>query len=133
MKKPIDRAHLFLNKAQQDAVLVEKIIDDSDIAIETLGFHIEQAFEKALKALLSAHGIPFRRTHDIRELLDLLDDNDLSLPMYFGDLDEWTPFAVEYRYEEMEIESMSFNKSEVLTNLHDVLEWVQNHLANNSE
>jgi HEPN domain-containing protein len=39
---------------------------------DTVSFHAQQAVEKYLKALLSAHGIPFPKTHNIGRLLELL-------------------------------------------------------------
>lgn len=69
-----------------------------DISDSIIGFHAQQAVEKALKAVLSHHQISFRRTHDIAELLDLLADHGLALPPHAEDLDEFNPFAVEARY-----------------------------------
>jgi HEPN domain-containing protein len=57
--------------------------------------------EKSLKAILVMKDIEFRKTHDIRELLDIISDNNLEIPSWFQELDAWTPFAVEYRYEEL--------------------------------
>jgi HEPN domain-containing protein len=39
------------------------------ILLEGLCFHAQQAAEKALKAVLIAHGIPFPRTLNIKTLL----------------------------------------------------------------
>ena len=47
---------------------------------EDLCFDAQQAVEKALKALLVHHNIPFRHVHDIAELLTLLEQDGLSLP-----------------------------------------------------
>ena len=54
--------------------------------------------EKSLKAVLTTHGIAFRRTHDLGELLDLLADAGKPLPPHADNLDELNPYAVEFRY-----------------------------------
>lgn len=128
MKSPEDFARLLYRKACQEALVVRKVVDDEEISDEALGFHIEQALEKSLKAILSLRGIHFRRTHDIRELLDLLSDNEIELPEAFEHLDEWTPYAVEYRYEDTEIQETGFDRSAAVKILDDVLSWVDNDL-----
>ena len=39
---------------------------------DTVCFHAQQCVEKYIKALLVAMGIPFAKTHNIRDLLDLI-------------------------------------------------------------
>ena len=53
--------------------------------------------EKSLKAVLTTHGIAFRRTHDLGALLDLLADAGKPLPPHADNLDELNPYAVEFR------------------------------------
>jgi HEPN domain-containing protein len=101
MKRNSDFAELLLRKARQDAALLNKLSDDLDVADDIIGFHYQQVIEKSLKALLSLKGIEFRKTHDIRELLDSIADNKIEIPSWFAVLDAWTPFAVECRYEEL--------------------------------
>jgi HEPN domain-containing protein len=64
-----------------------------------VGFHCQQAVEKILKAVLSEYGVPFRRTHDLRELMDALADAGHPLPRTLASLDALTPFATLFRYE----------------------------------
>lgn len=90
---------LSIRKAQEDMVLLEKIVDDDDISSEIVGFHAQQAIEKLLKALLVSKIIPFRRTHDLGELLDIFSENGIEVPDTLCDIDDLTPFAVEYRYD----------------------------------
>jgi HEPN domain-containing protein len=95
-----EQARLLLRKGEQDAVIVERAITDLEIADEIVGFHVQQAAEKAMKAVLSARGIAYRRTHDLQELHDLLVDNGLALPAEVVEVVAWSPFAVAYRYED---------------------------------
>lgn len=65
---------------------------------EDLCFDTQQAAEKALKAVLIARGIPFRFTHDIAELLTLLENHGISLPEEIRAAADLTDYAVESRY-----------------------------------
>lgn len=69
-----EQALLFLKKAAEDEALLDEVLSSSRISDEIIGFHCQQAAEKLLKALLSEFGIRFRKTHDVRELMDLLED-----------------------------------------------------------
>jgi len=92
-------ASRLIRKAEEDMLLLEKIVDDEDISSEIVGFHAQQAIEKLLKALLISKIIPFRRTHDLGELTDLCSEHGIKVPDELYDVDELTPFAVEYRYD----------------------------------
>lgn len=70
--EPLERAKLLLAKAKDDETLLEEIISNEKIRDEIIGFHAQQASEKLLKALLMAKNIPYRKTHDLRELIDLI-------------------------------------------------------------
>jgi HEPN domain-containing protein len=95
-----EQAQLLLRKAVADAVIVSRGVADSGITDEILGFHVQQAAEKCLKAVLCHQGITYRRTHDLQELADLLIDAGASVPPEIADLCAWSPFAVAYRYED---------------------------------
>jgi antitoxin (DNA-binding transcriptional repressor) of toxin-antitoxin stability system len=45
-------ARLLLRKARQDQVIVSRAVDDAEIAEEIVGFHVQQACEKCMKAVL---------------------------------------------------------------------------------
>ncbi len=60
-------------------------------------FHSQQAVEKLLKALLVFAGVPFARTHDVIQLVQLL-PGDLALAIAIEDLAPLNRYAVEARY-----------------------------------
>ena len=93
-------AGILLNSAGQDALVFRKLSGDVEVGDAILGFHAQQAVEKALKAALAQAGVLYRRTHDIAELLDVLADSGLSIapPPHAEMLDELNPYAVEMRY-----------------------------------
>ena len=76
-----------------------KLADDPEIEDASVGFLAQQVLEKCLKAALARHALPFRRTHDLGELVDSLTDAGKPLPPYADRLDELNPYAVEFRYD----------------------------------
>lgn len=107
MKRPIDLARRFLLMAERDIQVFQKLSGDPDIHDSAVGFHAQQALEKCLKAVLAIHQIPFRKTHNLDELLDLLKDQGKVLPPSPDRLDIFTPYAVTLRYDLMELEPLN--------------------------
>jgi HEPN domain-containing protein len=91
-------AETFLLAAERDEQAFRMLADDPMLHDSLAGFHAQQAVEKALKAVLAHAGVAFRRTHDIAELLDHMEDSGLPAPPYADRLDELNPYAVEMRY-----------------------------------
>lgn len=101
MSQPeLDEAYLLLRKAREDADAVRKFSADPDLADAVVGFHAQQAAEKALKAVLAALSDNFPWTHDLRHLMERLDAVGTSLPTSLYDIRELGPWAVEFRYGE---------------------------------
>jgi HEPN domain-containing protein len=96
----IEQARLLLRKAEQDATAVRHLVGDPDVADEIVGFHTQQACEKALKAVLSRKGVAFPFTHNLVQLLDLVGDAGVDVPPAIAEVAEWTPFAAFFRYAE---------------------------------
>lgn len=81
----------------RSALELAKIEKPQGVLLENLCFHAQQAAEKALKAILVAKGIPFRKTHNIRILLDLL-PHDVLPPPDVEDAAGLTDYAVISRH-----------------------------------
>ena len=129
---PHDLAILFLSKASQDELILDKLLDDYDIADEVWGFHAQQAAEKLLKSLLSSHSIRFRKTHDVAELMDILSDLGIPLPDTLTEIRILTPFAVEYRYDDICFEDdESLDRADVREIIMDLRKWVEKNLQGN--
>ena len=96
-----EHALLFLRKAEQDEFVLALPLGSPDSPEEAVGFHAQQAVEKRIKAVLASAGIVFRRTHDIAELLDLAADHGIAVPAAMEELRWLTPFAVEFRYDDL--------------------------------
>jgi HEPN domain-containing protein len=100
---PLDRVLLaetraWLVKAANDLRGASVDVNASPPLLEDAMFHCQQAVEKSLKAFLTFHNIPFRKTHNLEELGEVCLQIDRSL---FESIDEAVPlteFAWSYRY-----------------------------------
>ncbi len=87
-------------KAAADEAVLEKLLDDTSVPDEALGFHAQQAVEKRIKSVLAQRGIAFERTHNVAYLLGLLADHGIDPPPDDEALSALTPWATEFRYED---------------------------------
>ncbi len=95
----LEVALISLEKAQQDLIAVAKWLTDPDMSDEIIGFHIQQAIEKSLKAILLRQAIDFPRTHNLRLLIDLCRNSNVQVPSEFLQVDVLNRFAVQWRYD----------------------------------
>jgi HEPN domain-containing protein len=114
-------AETVLLAAERDEQAFRKLAEDPTLHDSLAGFHAQQAVEKALKAVLAHAGVAFRRTHDIAELLDYLEDSGLPAPPHADRLDELNPYAVEMRYGL--IEPSGLDRTATAGWVKDVLYW----------
>ena len=114
-------AETLVLAAKRDEQAFRKLLEDPTLHDSLAGFHAQQAIEKALKAVLAQAGIAFRRTHDIAELLDRLEDSGLPAPPYADRLDELNPYAVEMRYGL--IEPSGLDRTATACWVKDVIHW----------
>lgn len=121
-------AEMLLVAADRDQQAFGKLAEDPRLHDSLAGFHTQQAVEKSLKAVLAHAEIPFRRTHDIAELLDLLEDRGIPPPPHVDRLDELNPYTVEMRYGL--VEPTGLDKSAVAGWLDAVLAWASGRVRN---
>ena len=62
------------------------------------------------KAVAAYHGIVFRRTHDVDELVDLLLQHQVPMPFPPDQFSVLNPFAIILRYEETSFVSVALAK-----------------------
>jgi HEPN domain-containing protein len=116
-----DQAELLLRKAREDQSVLLKLAHDQDIADSVLGFHAQQAVEKALKAVLASRGEDYPWTHDLQLLLRRLDAAAAHVPSAVDDARRLSPWAVEFRYGETIDESL--DREEAVRQAGAVLDW----------
>lgn len=93
-------AALLLRKAEGDVEVVRALVDNASITDDAIGFHAQQAIEKAMKAVLAIHGVQFPRTHDLGFLLELADRDGVRIPDVVVEARWLTPWSAEFRYDD---------------------------------
>lgn len=129
--KQREQARLLLGKAAQDESLLDEILTSNRVSDEIIGFHCQQAAEKLMKALLSACGVRYRKTHDIGGLMDLLTEAGAALPEELQDIDFLTPFGTIYRYEDF-APPVALDRSHARAQLRRLRRWVEDRLGGES-
>ncbi len=115
MKPHLEEAWRALRLADRDIQAFNVLAKESSVHISIVYFHAQQAVEKSLKAVLFSRQIEFRRTHDLLELAQLLTISGIALPLSDEPLYHLNPFAVAFRYDDLEISGVAQN---------DVADWV---------
>ena len=123
MTQHIERARRLLALAERDITSFRALTTHPEVDISATGFFAQQVVEKCLKAIAEYHGIVFRRTHDVDELVDLLLQHNVIMPFPPDQFSILNPFAVILRYEETPYVSMSLEDMSDLVDL--AYHWAQ--------
>jgi HEPN domain-containing protein len=115
-------AALLARKAQEDATAVREFAANPEISDGIIGFHAQQAIEKWLKAAMAGHGISEARIHDLGRLLQILENEGVSLPENAGRLDELTIYAVPLRYDDL-LDAEPLDREDAKQLIDDVEAW----------
>jgi HEPN domain-containing protein len=94
----LEHAASMLEMARRDHDALAATVDLPQVADSIYGFHAQQAVEKALKAWLALCGERYPLTQDLPRLFSLLRRSGIEIAA-FEDLDRFTPYAVQARYE----------------------------------
>jgi HEPN domain-containing protein len=88
----------WLSKAGRDLAAAQYELQAVPPFSEDIAFHSQQAAEKSLKAFLSWHRIPFRKTHNLVELGEACCGIDRSLEAALRVAAPLTEYAWKFRY-----------------------------------
>jgi len=94
----VEEVRGWLTKAATDLRAADHDRTASPPLLEDVVFHAQQAVEKALKAFLSWHDRPFRKTHDLGELGQACLEIDATLSDLVRDAAPLTEYAWKFRY-----------------------------------
>lgn len=119
-------ARMLYRAAERDVLTLRSMTDDAPV--ESFGFHVQQAAEKAFKAWLALLGETYPLTHSIETLLDLLGERAASVEP-FGRLVDYTPYAVEFRYAGVDSDSEPIDREGALALVEALTERVGRQLA----
>jgi HEPN domain-containing protein len=90
-------ARRWIAKADEDLAAAERLLAIDDSLASIVCFHSQQAVEKLLKALLVVSRVPFARTHDVIQLVQML-PAALASPIPLAELAPLNRYAVEACY-----------------------------------
>lgn len=88
----------LLALAREDLASAEALDREERVSDAPVGFHAQQAVEKALKAVIASRDEEFPFTHDIGLLMQLCQDAGFELPADLTEADRLTPYAAAIRY-----------------------------------
>lgn len=118
-------AGVMLRAAERDVLTLQDM--SGRVPDESFGFHVQQATEKALKALLALLGRKYPLTHNLYDLFVLLDEEGVATGFY-RPLSSFTPYAVEFRYEGVGPGHEPIDRAAALTLVGALLRDVQDRL-----
>jgi len=123
MTPSIEEAHRLLRLAERDLQTYRILAAHPDASLAAACFHAQQSVEKALKAVLTAHGATFPRTHNLEELGLLVAGIGISLPVPAQQFSFQTPFAVDFRYDEESVALLTTEAAGLLA--ESVFQWAK--------
>lgn len=96
----VEYAEMLLRRAQGDLQACRALADDMEIDDSIIGFHAQQAVEKALKVAVVLAEVELSRTHDLELLVEQVQASGTTIPEELASIDWLTPWAAELRYDE---------------------------------
>lgn len=124
MDEPV--ASTLLRAAAADVAACRVLAAAPDMPDAVIGFHAQQACEKCLKAVLSAAGIEFSRSHDLVRLMELADTAGSEFPTGARWIDELNPYAVAARYGLVDAGGLDHGRA--LATIDVLLAWARSRL-----
>ena len=112
---------MLLALAFEDAAAFRVLISSGSVHPATALFHAQQAVEKAIKAVLVLHCVPFGRTHDLVELGYRAEEAVSGSPCAIERLARLNPYAVAFRYAEPSADLLEPEEAEEV--VASVTEW----------
>ncbi|MEI6214142.1 MAG: HEPN domain-containing protein [Desulfuromonadales bacterium] len=110
--------------AGKDLAALRGMMDVTLFADEIFGFHAQQAVEKSLKAWITLAGGIFGFTHDLEMLLMQLKQLGVDADR-FSDLIELSAFAVQFRYAELDLDDVPFDRFDTICKISELFNHVQ--------
>jgi HEPN domain-containing protein len=109
-----------------DLATAEKLAADPEMDDRPVGFHAQQAVEKAMKVALMLEGIDFPKTHDLEYLIVLAEKHSVAMEPELESASWLTPWAAEFRYDDAPIETLDRDRAIAVANA--AVSWCENLL-----
>lgn len=113
----IEVAESLARLAAIDLATAEKLAPDPEIDDRPVGFHAQQAVEKAVKVVLMLDGIDFPKTHDLEYLIVLAEKQSIAMEAEVKSASWLTPWAAEFRYDDAPIETLDRKRAIAVANV----------------
>jgi len=113
--------------ARKDHQAITNMLDRDSFSEEVFGFHAQQSIEKTLKAWITAKGLNYPKSHDVSVLIRILGDSGADVTR-FPNLEDYTIYAVQYRYEAYDDSEEQLDRQQVIEATKALIEHVQSVL-----
>lgn len=123
----IEVAESFARLAEIDLATAEKLAPDPEMDDRPVGFHAQQAVEKAMKVVPMLEGIDFPKTHDLEYLIVLAGKHAVAMEPEVESAPWLTPWAAEFRYDDAPIEALDRERAIAVASA--AVSWSQELLA----
>ena len=117
--------------ADRDIQAFDVLQANPEIHISIICFHAQQAVEKSLKAVMFSHQIEFERVHDLVKLAQSLSEHGVVMPVPEEQLRQLNPFAVTFRYDDLDIELIS--RSDTANLVTEMRRWAEEQVGLSTE
>jgi HEPN domain-containing protein len=111
--------------------LLRKLAPDPEMDDRPVGFHAQQAVEKAVKVALMLEGIGFPKTHDLEYLIMLAGKHSVAMEPELESASWLTPWAAEFRYDDAPIETL--DRKRAITVANAAVSWCRALLADQAD
>jgi HEPN domain-containing protein len=114
MKEDIERLKNWIVKGDHDLGTAIVVANHIPMYADTIAFHCQQAVEKYLKCLLEYNSISFKRSHDLRYLLDLLSESIMISEEHYNSAMKLNGFGADIRYPDATIDLTDIDRDEAI-------------------
>lgn len=119
----------WLRYARSDLALAQLGTEMTNVLLETLCYHAQQAAEKSFKAVLLHHNVAFPFTHDLARLLTSLQEAGIQPPETLQRAVELTVYSVAGRYPTPDEEITVDEYHDAVSLADAVVDWAQTHIS----
>jgi HEPN domain-containing protein len=98
MSESVNAPRVLLGLAADDELAARSLLPVEGITDAILGFHAQQAVEKATKAVLEHGGVEYPYSHDLDGLFELCQESNIKVPDALSGAGRLSVFGVRLRY-----------------------------------
>jgi HEPN domain-containing protein len=120
----LKEARALLDAANRDSMALSAMAGSDKVADEVFGFLVQQGLEKSLKAWICLLNQTYPFTHDLTDLLNILDAEGVNI-YAMRSLAAYNPFAVELRYESLPEADPPLDRAAAITQVDSLLTHVE--------